>query len=77
MRYPGRFCVPNIDGLRSQFLEEAHGSHYSIYPASTKMYHDLREVFWWNGLKKDITEFVAKSLNYQQLKVTPKVGWFT
>ncbi|WMV46470.1 hypothetical protein MTR67_039855 [Solanum verrucosum] len=30
------------------------------------MYHDLREVYWWNGMKKDIAEFVAKCLNCQQ-----------
>ena len=32
------------------------------------MYHDLREVFWWEGLKKDIVEFVAKCPNCQQVK---------
>ena len=32
------------------------------------MYHDLREVIWWDGIKKDIAEFVAKSPNSQHLK---------
>ena len=32
------------------------------------MYHDLWEVYWWNGMKKDITCFVAKNLNCQQVK---------
>ena len=32
------------------------------------MYHDLREVFWWEGLKKDIVEFVEKCPNCQQVK---------
>ena len=32
------------------------------------MYHDLREVFWWEGLKKDIAEFIAKCPNCQQVK---------
>ena len=32
----------------------------SIHPGSTKMYHDHKEVIWWEGLKKDIAEFVAK-----------------
>ncbi|KAH0725354.1 hypothetical protein KY284_001219 [Solanum tuberosum] len=27
---------------------------------ATKMYHDMREVFWWNGMKRDIVDFMAK-----------------
>ncbi|TMW85920.1 hypothetical protein EJD97_022263 [Solanum chilense] len=29
----GRLCLPNVDDLRNQILEETHGSHYSIHPA--------------------------------------------
>ena len=32
------------------------------------MYHDLREVFWCEGIKKDIAEFFAKCPNCQQVK---------
>ena len=32
------------------------------------MYHDLREIYWWDGLKRDIEEFVAKYLNCQKVK---------
>ena len=32
------------------------------------MYYDLREVFWWEGLKRDIAVFVAKFPNCQQVK---------
>ena len=69
MRYQGRLCVPNVDVLRNRILEEAHWSRYSIHPGSTKMYHDLRVVFWLEGLKKDIAEFVVKCPNCQQVKV--------
>ena len=69
MRYQGRLCVPNVYDLRNQILEEAHGSHYSIHPDSTNMYHDLREVFLLHGLKKDIAKFVAKCPNCNQVKV--------
>ncbi|WMV59006.1 hypothetical protein MTR67_052391 [Solanum verrucosum] len=33
------------------------------------MYRDLREVYWWNGIKKDIGGLVAKCSNCQQVKV--------
>ncbi|XP_069154451.1 uncharacterized protein [Solanum lycopersicum] len=44
--------------LRQHILAEAHNSMYSIHPSSTKMYCNLREVYWWNGMKRDITDFV-------------------
>lgn len=47
-RYQGRFCVPNVNGLRNHNIQEAHGSCYSIYLGLKKIYHDLRDVF---GLK--------------------------
>ena len=61
-------CVPDVDGLRDRILEEAHGSRYSIRPGSTKMYYDLRKNYLWEGMKKDIAEFVAKCPSFQQVK---------
>ncbi|WMV54234.1 hypothetical protein MTR67_047619 [Solanum verrucosum] len=58
-----------VDGLQVRILEEAHSSRYSIHLGSTKMYHDLREVYWWISVKKGIAEFVAKCPNCQQVKV--------
>ena len=68
LRYQGRLYVPDVDGLRDRILEEARRSLYLIHPGSTKMYHDLREIYWWDGLKRDIEEFVAKCPNCQQVK---------
>ncbi|KAH0724948.1 hypothetical protein KY284_000813 [Solanum tuberosum] len=39
------------------------------YQGATNMYHDLLGVYWWNGMKKDIADFVAKCPNCQQVKV--------
>ena len=55
-------------GLRNRIREETHSSRYSIRLGSTKMYHDLREIYWWDGLKGDIEEFVARCPNCQQVK---------
>ena len=53
-------CVPEDPDLRKLIFQEAHESPYSIHPGNTKMYMDLKERFWWNGLKRDIAEFIAK-----------------
>ncbi|WMV33108.1 hypothetical protein MTR67_026493 [Solanum verrucosum] len=44
-------------------MEEAHSSRYSIHPGSTKMYRDLREVYWWSIMKRCIAKFVVKCSN--------------
>ena len=35
LRYPGRLCVPNVDGLRERIIAKAHESQYAIHPGST------------------------------------------
>ena len=35
------------------------------------MYHDLIHIYWWDGMKKDIADYVAKFPNYQQVKAEP------
>ena len=69
LRYQGRLCVPRVDELQERIMEEAHSSRYSIHPGSTKVYRDLREVYWWSSMKKGIAEFIAKCPNCQQVKV--------
>ncbi|XP_075096463.1 uncharacterized protein LOC142174547 [Nicotiana tabacum] len=56
MRLNGRVCVPNMDDLRRAIMVEAHSSRYSIHLGSTKMYHDLREIYWWNNMKRYIAD---------------------
>ncbi|GKA12604.1 putative reverse transcriptase domain-containing protein [Tanacetum coccineum] len=35
-------------------MNEAHKSKYPVDPGADKMYYDLREMYWWPGMKKDI-----------------------
>ena len=62
LRFDSRFCVPNDPLIKKEILEEAHYSPYTIHPGSTKMYHDLRENFWWNNMKREIAQFVEQCL---------------
>jgi hypothetical protein len=52
-------CVPNLKPIKESILREAHDSAYSIHPGSTKMYNDLKTQYWWNGMKRDVAEYVA------------------
>ena len=64
LRLGTRLCVPDVDELRKEIMEEAHFSAYSIHPSSTKMYYDLKDTYWWNEMKRDIANFMSKCLTY-------------
>ena len=49
-------------------MDEVHASAYTIHPGSTKMYKDLKRYYWWDGMKRDVDEHVAKCLICQQVK---------
>ncbi|KAH0746170.1 hypothetical protein KY285_007827 [Solanum tuberosum] len=59
LRYSDRLCVTNVAGLSHRIMEKAHQSRYSIHPGSMKMYHDIKDIYWWHEMKKDVVEFVA------------------
>jgi hypothetical protein len=54
-----RLLVPYQKELKDSTMKEAHESAYSIHPGSTNMYHDLRDSFWWQSRKHEITEYVT------------------
>jgi hypothetical protein len=47
-----RLVVPKKETLK-EILDEAHMLRYSNHPGSTKMYHDLRQQFWWTWMKRE------------------------
>nr|GFC58964.1 retrotransposon protein, putative, Ty3-gypsy subclass [Tanacetum cinerariifolium] len=64
-----RLVVPNDASLREALLTEAHSSLFSVHPGSTKMYHDLKQHFWWSGMKRDVATFVSRCLICQLVKI--------
>jgi hypothetical protein len=60
--------VPKNEEIRQQILDEAHLSRYSIHPGSTKMYHDLKQHYWWTKMKIVITRYVAKCDTCRRVK---------
>ena len=58
----GRLCVPDVDNLREEILQEVHFIAYSVHSGAIKMYHIIKDLYWWDGIKKDIADYVAKCL---------------
>nr|GEZ95241.1 retrotransposon protein, putative, Ty3-gypsy subclass [Tanacetum cinerariifolium] len=54
--------VENLD-------KQTHSSPFLVHPGSTKMYHDLKQYFWWSDMKRDVATFVARCLICQQVKI--------
>jgi hypothetical protein len=68
LRNHSRVVLPKDDKLRKEILDEAHKTQYTVHPGSTKMYQDLKKIYWWSGMKRDIAEYVARCSTCQQVK---------
>nr|GEW17179.1 hypothetical protein [Tanacetum cinerariifolium] len=55
--YLDRIWVPLKGDVRTLIMDEAHKSKYSVHPGADTMYYDLRDRYWWPGMKKDTTEY--------------------
>ncbi|KAI3771892.1 hypothetical protein L6452_03063 [Arctium lappa] len=66
--FNGRVWVPKIGGNRELLLEDAHKSKYSIHPGSTKMYRDLKLLYWWPVMKLDVARYVEQCVTCLQVK---------
>ncbi|GJZ65806.1 reverse transcriptase domain-containing protein, partial [Tanacetum coccineum] len=63
-----RIWVPLVGSVRTMIMDEAHRSKYSVHPGADKMYHDLRDMYWWPGMKRDIATYVSKCLTCSKVK---------
>nr|GFA00098.1 retrotransposon protein, putative, Ty3-gypsy subclass [Tanacetum cinerariifolium] len=63
-----RIWLPLHRGLRDLIMHESYKSKYSIHPGSTKMYQDLRKLYWWPNMKGDIPTYVGQCLTCAKVK---------
>ncbi|GLT87204.1 hypothetical protein SLE2022_053010 [Rubroshorea leprosula] len=59
IRFGNRLCVLEDAELRKEILEKAHYFGYTVHPRSTKMCQDLKGIFWWNNMKREVVVFVS------------------
>jgi hypothetical protein len=62
--------VPKNPELRKKILDEAHLSKFSMHPDSNKMYHDLRSLYWWTRMKREIAKYISKCDTCQRVKAS-------
>jgi hypothetical protein len=68
LRHWGRMYIPEDGDIRSIILKESHRALYCAHPGVKKMYVDMRNLFFWVGMKRDVVHFVSKFLECQQVK---------
>ncbi|KAA0032408.1 pol protein [Cucumis melo var. makuwa] len=68
LTFNGRLCVPEDSAVKTELLTEAHSSPFTMHSGSTKMYQDLRCVYWWRNMKREVADFVSRCLVCQQVK---------
>jgi hypothetical protein len=66
--FKDRLVVQKKATLKKKILDKAHMSRYSIHLGSTKMYHDLRQQFWWTRMKHDIARYVSECDTCRKVK---------
>ncbi|GJY44912.1 reverse transcriptase domain-containing protein [Tanacetum coccineum] len=62
--YLDRIWVPLKGDVRTLIMDEAHKSKYSVHPGADKMYYDLRDRYWWPGMKKDIAVYERIAMDF-------------
>jgi hypothetical protein len=65
-----RLVVPKNPELRKKLLDEAHLSKFSMHPGSNKMYHDLRSLYWWTRMKREIAKYISECDTCQRVKAS-------
>ncbi|KAA3462006.1 integrase [Gossypium australe] len=59
--------------LIQKILHETDSECLSVHPGSTKMYNDLKQLYWWLSLKQDISDFASRCFVCQQVKAEHQV----
>ncbi|GJZ39854.1 putative reverse transcriptase domain-containing protein [Tanacetum coccineum] len=57
--------IPSLGGIR--IMDEAHTSKYSVHPGADKIYYDLRDLYSWPGMKKDIADQIIMIIKMEKL----------
>ena len=69
VHHMGHIYVPVSGDLRTLVLSEAHCASYSAHPRVKKMHVDLKKLYFWVGMRYNVSDFVARCLECQRVKV--------
>ncbi|GJY05005.1 putative reverse transcriptase domain-containing protein [Tanacetum coccineum] len=62
--YLDRIWVSLKGHVRTLIIDETNNSKYFVHPGADKMYYDLRDRYWWPGMKKDIAVYEGIAMDF-------------
>ncbi|GKC31405.1 putative reverse transcriptase domain-containing protein, partial [Tanacetum coccineum] len=62
--FKDRSWIPLYGGIRDLIMHESHKLKYSIHPGSNKMNLDLKKLYWWPNMKKDIALYERITMDF-------------
>ena len=68
LKFRNLLVVSKDEGLKKEMLDETHRSKYTVHPGGNKMYQDLKNLYWWENMKREIAQLVRARLTCQQVK---------
>ena len=71
--FQNRLCMPDDKELKKKLLFEDHNTVFTMHPEGNKMYQDLKQHYWWKGMKQDVTKYMSECLTCQQVKIEHQV----
>jgi hypothetical protein len=66
--FKNHLMVPKNFELHRKIMDEAHCSRCSIHPGTNKMYQDLKKIFWWTRMKREIVKYVSECDTCRRVK---------
>jgi hypothetical protein len=66
--YKNRVHVPNVQELKIMILKEMHNVPYVGHPGYQKTMAAVKSHNFWLGMKKEITEYIAKCMECHKVK---------
>jgi len=67
--YNNRLYIPNSIDLKCLILDEFHRRLYVGHPSYPKMAKTVRQLYYWLRMKKEITQYIVKCSECEQVKV--------
>nr|GEV08408.1 reverse transcriptase domain-containing protein [Tanacetum cinerariifolium] len=59
-----RIWVPLTGDMRTLIMDDVHKSKYLVHSGADKLYYDLRDMYWWLGMKKDIALYERIGMDF-------------